>query len=232
MPTGATRAVVARRDLRGSHHMIICPFCVHPNEEGTRFCIQCKTDLLAQPVMPMPPASGASAFGRIRAFVPAEGEPELEVPTLQLNRVPLVESLGRSQPHSEKETPPPPASTDAAPVIVPEASPTFTKAQLIVVRGQKVDAHYPLYPGKNYLGRTDEKPVDIALEEQEPADRIWSSRQHAVISIENGTMTIEDLNSLNGTFVNRTRVHPGQVRTLQPDDTIIVGTIHLRLAIG
>ena len=54
--------------------------------------------------------------------------------------------------------------------------------------------------------------MDIDLDDQEAADRIWSSRQHAVITFENGTLTIEDLNSLNGTFVNRTRVHPGQVR--------------------
>ena len=82
----------------------------------------------------------------------------------------------------------------------------------MVVRGQKMDVTYPLYSGKNYLGRTDDKPVDIDLEDQESADRIWTRRQHAVVTFENGKLTVEDLNSLNGTFVNRTRVHPGQVR--------------------
>jgi pSer/pThr/pTyr-binding forkhead associated (FHA) protein len=85
--------------------------------------------------------------------------------------------------------------------------------------------------GKNYLGRTDEKPVDIDLENQEPADRIWTSRQHAVINFENGVLTVEDLNSLNGTFVNRTRVHPGQIRTLQVNDIIQVGTVQMRVII-
>ena len=92
-----------------------------------------------------------------------------------------------------------------------------------------MDVQYPLYPGKNYLGRTDDKPVDIDLDDQEAPDRIWCSRQHAVITFENGRLTIEDLNSLNGTFVNRTRVHPGQVRDLHENDVIQVGTVHMKV---
>ncbi len=103
---------------------------------------------------------------------------------------------------------------------------------MIVLRGEKIDLKYPLYPGKNFLGRTDDKPVDVDLEDQEPPDRIWTSRQHAVIHYENGVLALEDLNSLNGTFVNRTRVHPGQMRTLQGNDIIQVGTVQLRLILG
>jgi len=29
----------------------------------------------------------------------------------------------------------------------------------------------------NFIGRADEKPVDIDLEDQEPPDRVWCSRQ-------------------------------------------------------
>ena len=48
-------------------------------------------------------------------------------------------------------------------------------------------------------------------------------------TFENGKLTVEDLNSLNGTFVNRTRVHPGQVRELNENDVVQVGTVHLRV---
>ena len=95
-----------------------------------------------------------------------------------------------------------------------------------------MDVTYPLFAGKNYLGRTDDKPVDIDLEDQESADRIWTSRQHAVITFDNGKLTIEDLNSLNGTFVNRTRVHPGQVRELHENDVVQVGTVHMKVVCG
>ena len=103
---------------------------------------------------------------------------------------------------------------------------------MIVVRGQRIDVQYPIYPGKNYLGRTDDKPVDIDLEDQEAQDRIWTSRQHAVVTFEEGKLTLEDLNSLNGTFVNRNRVHPGQIKELQANDVIQVGTVHMKVVLG
>ena len=106
------------------------------------------------------------------------------------------------------------------------------RPKLVVVRGQRMDVQYPLYAGKNYLGRTDDKPVDIDLDDQEAPDRIWTSRQHAVVTFENGRLTLEDLNSLNGTFVNRQRVHPGQVRDLHENDVIQVGTVHLKVLFG
>lgn len=78
------------------------------------------------------------------------------------------------------------------------------------------------FPDYNYVGRADEKPVDIDLEDQEPPDRVWCSRQHAVIHFDDvsGTMTIEDLNSSNGTYVNRNKVYPGSKQPLQIGDVI------------
>jgi pSer/pThr/pTyr-binding forkhead associated (FHA) protein len=118
------------------------------------------------------------------------------------------------------------------PATALEDGPESAKPRLVVLRGEKLNVQYAIYPGKNYLGRTDDKPVDIDLENQEPPDRIWTSRQHAVITLESGVLTIEDLNSLNGTFVNRTRVHPGQIRTLQANDIIQLGTVQLRVLLG
>ena len=120
------------------------------------------------------------------------------------------------------------ADTNAPPAALPIQS----RPKLIVLRGEKVNAQYPLYEGRNFLGRTDEKPVDIDLEEQESPERIWTSRQHACINYDNGLLTVEDLNSLNGTFVNRMRVHPGQQRVLQVNDIIQVGTVQMKVILG
>src|SRR5262245_44185142 len=76
------------------------------------------------------------------------------------------------------------------------------KARLLVVRGLRPNWEYPIYEGRNILGRPDAQPVDIDLEPQEPENRVWSSRQHAAITCNAGTMVIEDLKSANGTFVN------------------------------
>jgi pSer/pThr/pTyr-binding forkhead associated (FHA) protein len=98
-----------------------------------------------------------------------------------------------------------------------------------VLRGQKRNVEYPIYEGLNFIGRADEKPVDIDLEDQEPPDRVWCSRQHACISFEEGQLAVEDLNSANGTYVNRTRVYPGTKRPLNLNDIIQIGNVQLKV---
>jgi len=103
------------------------------------------------------------------------------------------------------------------------------KPRLLVLRGQKINVEDPIYDGDNFIGRADEKPVDIDLEDQEPPDRIWSSRQHALIRCEEGILVIEDLHSSNGTFINRTRLYPGQKRVLNVNDVIQIGTVQMKV---
>jgi pSer/pThr/pTyr-binding forkhead associated (FHA) protein len=122
-------------------------------------------------------------------------------------------------------------AAEAAPAEGAVELPAGAQPKLVVQRGQKLNVEYPLYEGHNFIGRADEKPVDIDLEDQEPPDRIWSSRQHALITFENNTLVIEDLNSSNGTFVNRVRVYPGQKRNLAPNDVIQIGTVQLKVKV-
>ena len=109
------------------------------------------------------------------------------------------------------------------------ADPASVKARLVVVRGSKPNSEYPIYEGRNILGRADQKPVDIDLQMQESPERVWSSRQHAVITCENGSLFIEDLNSTNGTYVNRNRVQPGQKQPLSASDIIQIGEVQLKV---
>lgn len=214
--------------------MVPCSFCGHQNQVGSGFCEKCKTDLTVVATVAPPIAVGEGPI----------------TDTLHYDKIPLVQSLGSDatatmdrirastvveKPVAAKPMPKPDAEdTVATEEVLPalEAIPDESKPRLVVLRGERVDMKYSIYRGKNYIGRTDEKPVDIDLENQEPVDRIWTSRQHAIISFENGVLTIEDLNSLNGTFVNRTRVHPGQLRTLQVNDIIQIGTVQMRVLIG
>jgi hypothetical protein len=103
--------------------------------------------------------------------------------------------------------------------------------RLVVIRGEKVNAEFPIYGGKNFIGRSADKPVDIDLTAQESPEQVWSSRQHAVVTFDRGLVLIEDLNSLNGTFVNRSRLHPGQQRVLQSSDIVQVGTVQFKVMI-
>jgi len=156
-------------------------------------------------------AASADTVGSMKTFVPQSGSHKLPEKRIA---------------HSEPETrPTAPTSRDT------DVLPTGGKPALLVLRGQKISVEYPIYEGDNFIGRADEKPVDIDLEDQEPPDRIWSSRQHALIRSEAGILVIEDLNSSNGTFINRTRLYPGQKRVLNANDIIQIGTVQMKVII-
>lgn len=227
-----------------------CPLCQYDNEDGALFCEQCKSDLGAGQAVAVAESGGEAGEAPAAAPVddgPAQAPVAEEVPMAAPIDAPAATPGGNGMetPSSTKEPPPPAAaeSTSAAPEAAraeapataaapaPEATPLApgTQPRLVVLRGLKLNVEYPLYEGLNFIGRADEKPVDIDLEEQEPPDRIWSSRQHAVVNFEGGVLTIEDLNSSNGTFVNRTRIYPNQKRPLNVGDIIQIGTVQMKI---
>ena len=57
------------------------------------------------------------------------------------------------------------------------------------------------------------------------------SMVHAKITRKDGFFLVKDLNSTNGTFVNRMRIHPGQKRPLQVHDVIQIGTVRLEVRV-
>lgn len=65
---------------------------------------------------------------------------------------------------------------------------------LVVMTGTALGQVFPLRPGSSVIGRTAE--TDIAI----PDEAV--SRAHARIYVEGATVSIEDLGSRNGTFVN------------------------------
>jgi hypothetical protein len=164
--------------------------------------------------------------------VPAiKAEPPVPTPEPQLELPPKV---------SSPSTPPPPSAAAPEHAVSPSAPPVASagtplppnaQPRLLVLRGQKRNVEYPLYDGLNFVGRADDKPVDIDLEDQEPPDRVWCSRQHCCISFEGGKLDIEDLNSANGTYVNRQRIYPGQKQELHVSDIIQIGNVQLRVIV-
>jgi uncharacterized RDD family membrane protein YckC len=55
------------------------------------------------------------------------------------------------------------------------------------------------------------------------------SRKHAVITLENGTLFVRDLDSTNGTYVNDKRIDRSEKRRLNPEDTIQFGNVILSI---
>jgi hypothetical protein len=75
--------------------------------------------------------------------------------------------------------------------------------------------------GEVLIGRRD--PERGLFPAVELADDDAVSRRHAVIRVRNGVSLLQDLNSLNGTFVNGCKLRAGQDVALQPGDCIELG---------
>ena len=212
--------------------MLKCPFCGFDNEDGALFCEQCKSDLgSTAPVAPeaveaVPMAAVVEETVPMAAVVEATPAAAAEPAAAA-----AAEVVVAAPATAAAAVPPPPVPAEPAAAATQTSVPPGSNPKLVVIRGQKINAEFPIYPELNFIGRSDEKPVDIDLEDQEPPDRVWCSRQHAVIEFnaDQGMITVEDLNSSNGTYVNRNRVHPGQKKQLFVNDTIQIGTVHLKL---
>ncbi len=87
------------------------------------------------------------------------------------------------------------------------------------ISGKYQGGEYPLVEGQELIiGRSSE--LDMVLVEE------MVSRKHARIALSDGTISIEDLGSTNGTFVNGEKVQQG---TLREGDRVLVGTNILKV---
>ena len=114
---------------------------------------------------------------------------------------------------------PPPAAQPAATAFPPPAfngagGPVPTGLTVVVERAGRAVLEVPVTKSSLILGRSDVDSsglpifadVDVSGHDQE----LIASRRHAVLTFENGTVLLEDLNSGNGTFVeNVGKLTPG-----------------------
>jgi len=126
----------------------------------------------------------------------------------------------------------PATSIEPAPVVSDVPASQLT-AKMVIVRGGTVGKEFPLQEGNNLIGRWDPDSgafPEVDLEMDDPEARI--SRKHALIRI-GAQITIEDIGSLNGTFVNRSRrLEPGAPVELHDGDEVIIGKTFLKVALS
>lgn len=222
--------------------MNVCPICLYVNKPDAGACSRCGkfrfptvgVTVLEAPT-PMVPADEA------RTKVDGAGsvltKPSATVAVADAARTPTPDpdpgQIGFGLPRkdaSRSGSQPSPAGASSS-GITPTTR-VVMKPRLEVVRGERLGATFPILEGRNIVGRMVNSPVDIDLTGQEPTERVWTSRQHACVIFDGKTVILEDMNSLNGTFVNRQRVFPGQQRVLQPNDVVQIGTVQLRLLVS
>jgi pSer/pThr/pTyr-binding forkhead associated (FHA) protein len=85
----------------------------------------------------------------------------------------------------------------------------------------EIGQFWPLYQGRNWVGRSGGEDIDVPLDD--PA----TSSKHALIlaAARPGRLKVEDLGSTNGTYVGRHRLERGQRRELTDGDLLRFGTV-------
>jgi len=100
------------------------------------------------------------------------------------------------------------------------------EAKIVIARGGTVGKEFKIEPvGETQIGRWDPDGgafPEIDLTEDDAEAKI--SRKHARIFVKDGGYFVEDLGSLNGTFLNRgPRLLPGSPEALKAGDEVIMG---------
>lgn len=81
---------------------------------------------------------------------------------------------------------------------------------------------YPLHEGEHLLGRSAECSIQLP--------QVTVSRRHLMVRVSGDAVTITDLGSHNGTWLNRRRLRPGETATVRFSDQIYLPAVALRIA--
>jgi FHA domain len=216
--------------------MIKCGECGYENMDGLDYCDGCGAKLAA--------AAGSSAAAPAAApstETKTETPPEPTAESIDGKATPSL--AADAKPDGETPTTEVPKSDaptgEIKPEAAPESAPTTAaagapfKAKLSVVRGGRKGQEFPLEDGNNLIGRWDPETgsfPEVDLDADDPEAKI--SRKHALLRIEGDKITIEDIGSLNGTYVNRQpRLSPGSPAEIKSGDEVIIGKTFLKLVV-
>ena len=236
--------------------MVKCPKCGFDNEDGTLFCEQCREDLSA--VAPAGPGPALAEAVPMAEPVMAEAIPLVEVAEAvpveamaETVAMPIAEAapVAEAVPAAPEAAPHPWPLAVAAPVAAapPAAAPAPAAAapcrpvgsrrrqaeaaghsrpqdQRRVPHLSRPELHRPgrREAGGHRSGRPGTARTRLDSRASTPSSS--STRRRRIL-------TIEDLNSANGTYVNRARVYPGQKRQLFVNDVIQIGNVQMRLKV-
>ncbi|MBU6334494.1 MAG: zinc ribbon domain-containing protein [Chloroflexi bacterium] len=188
--------------------MVRCANCGVENPPGARFCDQCGAALAATPAAT--PANGGSACPKCGTSV-LPGEL-------------FCDNCGEAlQPGSTPAIPVAPAAPGAIAPVPP--ADTLAGWRLgIVANGIEI----PL-PARSecLIGRSDpasNHTPDVDLTPHNGLE-LGVGRRHAIIRIQRGAVTVEDLDSTNGTNVIDQRIAPRRPTAVQHGDGVVFGQL-------
>jgi hypothetical protein len=218
--------------------MLKCNECGYENMDGLDYCDSCGAKLNAaapaEGVQPAPAVSSEAPTGAIAApAVEANAAaPETNAVAPEVNAAAPEASATEAPAPGPAAEPAPAPAAEPAPAPAAAAPPTF-KARLKLIRGGRVGQEFGLDTGNNLVGRWDPETgafPEVDLEADDPEAKI--SRKHALIRLDGSKITIEDIGSLNGTYVNRQpRLTVGTPQDLKDGDEIIIGKTFFKVVV-
>ncbi len=206
--------------------VITCPSCNTPAPPGAVFCDQCGYDL--RTVTPSEPAAqqpAAAPAGIVTC--PMCQHPNIAGAAFCENCGAQLENVSSTQPQkapAKVEVPPP--APGVPPPVEPAPAQNAITGRLVLVDSQVT---LPLPSGKQTIVIGREDPVsgvfpDIDLDPHGGHEG-GVGRKHAQLILKDGQLFVEDLESVNGTAVNRQRISPHQPQALKSGDEIRFGKI-------
>lgn len=210
--------------------MITCPSCNTPAPPGAVFCDHCGYDLrtVAPPTAPEPAIPAGMSMAQ-----------DIVCPTCQHVNIAgsaFCENCGAQLAQAARPATPPAWSPPAeAPRYPAPGTPAGLQSLMESISGrfviQDTQVSLPIPPGKLeiILGRED--PVsgifpDIDLDPH-GGHEAGVGRRHARLILRSGQVYLEDLDSVNGTIVNRQRIPAHQPVALKSGDEIRLGKLAL-----
>jgi predicted component of type VI protein secretion system len=182
-----------------------CPVCGHPNVPGAVFCENCGAEMSAMPAeQPVVEAAAAP----LEAAAPEPALTPVEAPPVS--------------------APQPAPQLAPAPVPAPAAMLTSIPGSVLL---RATNVSLPIPPGKQTIVLGREDPVsgifpDLDLDPHGGLEA-GVGRQHARLVLQDGQVCLEDLNSVNGTALNRQRLSPLQPTPVKDGDEIRLGKLVL-----
>ena len=238
--------------------MIRCAECNEEQMDGLEYCDSCGAKLEAFVPLPIEhpmsdsdgakleavateaeapeaetAASDSAAAEEAPAVVEASTETEAEEAAPEEAAAETSEAEGEESARAAGDEPAEAPAAEAAPeaVALSDDQVAGGSASLTITRGGTVGKVFELQAGDNLVGRWDPDSgsfPEVDMENDDPEARI--SRKHALIKF-GAELTIEDIGSLNGTFVNRgQRLEPGSPVPLKDGDEIIIGKTFFKVS--
>ncbi len=220
---------------------IFCDICGAPLKEP-----ELPVSILRQSPQPVQAVAAAAPVGIQTSTCPNCGAPYVagevfcndcgvQLPPVAVSTPPLPVSIAAGEAPPVPLAPEPVIPTAAAvPVSInqveqPASIPTTPQGPFITgtLVAKDTNTSIPLPPGKTeiLIGRID--PVNSIFPEVDTSPyggiEHGVSRRHCKLLLDNEQLCVEDFGSANFTYINRTRLQPGQKQPLFPGDELRLG---------